>query len=103
LYISLRIAAWRGLKRAFGSDLSEMFGMSRPAPWKLSGRLLLKAIAGVPLSWPDRRARKPERKLPRCAVGWPDSMLFCVSKWLRERSSVPAKGTNAICLRCHSG
>ena len=32
-------------------------------------------------------------------MGWPSSMLSWVSKWLRDRSSVPANGTNAT-WRC---
>src|SRR6185312_12770515 len=103
LYMPLRIADCRALNWALGSAFSEMLGMSLPAPWKLSGRFLVKAIAGTPASCADRRARKPERKLARFAVDSPDSMLFCVSKWLRDRSSVPANGTKAICFFCHSG
>ena len=36
-------------------------------------------------------------------IGWPSSMVSWVSKWLRVRSSVPAKGTKATWPFCHSG
>jgi hypothetical protein len=39
----------------------------------------------------------------RRSSGWPSSMLSCVSKWLRDRSSVPANGTKATCPAVNSG
>ena len=43
----------------------------------------------------EARARRRAVRLP--AIGIPTSTLSCVSKWLRERSSLPANGTNASC------
>jgi len=59
-YICARIVDCRALKCERGSPLSEMLGMSLPAPWKLSGSALVKAIGDTAGSTPARRARKPK-------------------------------------------
>ena len=45
---------------------------------------------------------KPDSIAARAPSGWPSSIVSWVSKWLRERSSLPANGTNAASPRSHS-
>ena len=54
-------------------------------------------------STPASRFMKPDWKLREPCRAWPSSIESCVSKWLREVSSVPAKGTNAACFFSNSG
>ena len=72
------------------------FGTCRH-PLKASGRVSVKAIGAAPsrssvLGKPRRESRS---EIARTARGCPSSMLSWVSKWLRDRSSVPANGMNA--------
>jgi len=58
--------------------------------------------AARPPSTPASRAMKPLDDV--ClSEDRPRSMLSCVSKWLRDKSSLPANGTNASCFCAHSG
>ncbi|MNM86845.1 hypothetical protein D3C81_990100 [compost metagenome] len=108
-YICASICSWRASNGVRPLPLSETLGTPR-GPASTMGRPSVKATGAA---WPPsacaRRLRKP---LPRSTPGWlrsspapgrPASMVSWVSKWLRDKSCVPANGTNASCPRCHSG
>ena len=46
---------------------------------------------------------KPDWKSRRPCSAWPSSIESCVSKWLREVSSVPVKGMKAASFFSKSG
>ncbi len=97
-YISRMISLWRASTPGRARLRIAMLGTSM-SPRKMSGSWSVKDMPRWSDIAPTRRLRNPDWK-SRCAPrGCPSSMESCVSKWLRERSSVPAKGTNATCLR----
>ena len=83
--------------------LSAMLGMGC-APRKLSGKLLVKAIGVDPASDAAMRRHEAGAIIARAAdrLAQFDRVLGLEMR-AAEMSSVPAKGTKAICFCCHSG
>ena len=69
------------------------------APRNTIGSCCVNAIESRVPSTCARRFRNPDWKSRAPCSGWPSSMPSCVSKWLRDTSCVPAKGTKAACRR----
>ena len=101
-YIAAMILLCRSSTLGLPTERSAMLGTCT-SPCMAMGNWSVSAIGAALPSTPARRFMKPERKLRVPVSGWPSSMLSWVSKWLRVRSSVPAKGRKATWPLRYSG